>query len=267
MRLHAVLCLTCLALGFAALGCGSGRANRGRAPQPAQPAAPAQSSVPPLSARLAVTDIEVYPYQPIPHRVMNVRADVRNLGTAPSGPFHARVYLTRGGDEQPVCEIGEGHDQPSLAPGETRRIVDSDGCSVMDSGDYLVHVRLQPDGGLAATDSVQFATGPLGAVPPPPNGGSAILVVETNPSGASVRVGLRNVNNVLDTSSGRYAGSTPCMVQLNVLDVAPEGGINVLIHKDGYMDEVSVLSDGGMKLYKHGSYRLRDTPFLLQKLP
>jgi len=82
----------------------------------------------------------------------------------------------------------------------------------------------------------------------------AILVVTSDPPGARVHVRAQLEGQILDASTGRPAGHTPCEVTLHDYDVNAGGGISIYLHKDGYRDVIGGLGDGRKKLAAGGKY-------------
>lgn len=76
----------------------------------------------------------------------------------------------------------------------------------------------------------------------------AILVVESDPPGARVEIGLKAVNGVITPGTGRELCCTPIRASVKPSDVSDSGGvcngIPVMVTKAGYRDRFLGLSAG-----------------------
>ena len=100
----------------------------------------------------------------------------------------------------------------------------------------------------------------------PPRPARAYLVIESDPSGAQVEVGLKERNGVVTPGTGRMVGTTPCKVELKSSDVSSRGGITVLLKKSRYRDHIAGISDGMKKIAAGGEYKLSSRPIKLNRL-
>lgn len=110
-----------------------------------------------------------------------------------------------------------------------------------------------------ATPSTDHTTSPRPVV-------RAFLVIESDPPGAQVEVGLQERNGVVTSGTGRMVGTTPCTVELKRSDVSSMGGIVVYLKKSRYLDHSAGISDGMKKIAAGGEYKLSSRPIKLTRL-
>lgn len=90
---------------------------------------------------------------------------------------------------------------------------------------------------------------PVTTVPPEP----AYLSISSEPSGATVEVGLKSVGNIVTPGTGRIVGATPLTVELKSSDIGVVNefaSITILLKKEGHFDSFQVIGLG--KGIKHG---------------
>lgn len=90
---------------------------------------------------------------------------------------------------------------------------------------------------------------PVTTVPPEP----AYLSISSEPSGATVEVGLKSVGNIVTIGTGRIVGATPLTVELKSSDIGVVNefaSITILLKKEGYFDSFQVIGLG--KGIEHG---------------
>jgi len=123
--------------------------------------------------------------------------------------------------------------------------------------------QLQPP----ANETSLATTTPAATVSQPPATESeAVLAVDSDPPGAAVFIGLQSVNGVVDPNSGRFAGTTPCSIILRSADVSAQGGIGLILRKQGYSDHMVGLSDGANKIAQRGTYTVSKGPIKLRPI-
>jgi hypothetical protein len=94
--------------------------------------------------------------------------------------------------------------------------------------------------------------------PKPQPSGPSYAMVESNPPGAQVEVGMKSSGGVVQYGSGRMVGSTPVKVELKASDVVmtgSNGNIYFRLIKTGYFESVHILGLGtGGKLEPGKTY-------------
>jgi hypothetical protein len=83
--------------------------------------------------------------------------------------------------------------------------------------------------------------------------GPMIVEVNSNPSGATVRVGARfeqitgtdgQAHFVVHADEGRVAGTTPCRIAVSEADAGPQGGIPLYLEMPGYLSTIGGVATG-----------------------
>src|SRR5262249_12151063 len=68
-----------------------------------------------------------------------------------------------------------------------------------------------------------------------------LLSIDSEPSGASVEIGLKSIKNVVTPGTGRNVGVTPVTVELRESDLAPSGVVVCFVKYRGYYDNFFIL--------------------------
>lgn len=229
------------------------------------PPTPAPVIPTPSPAQLTIASIEMNPPQPEVTRANNLKVVIANQGGSPSPEYGVAIWYQptdKPNTFAPVFQDRCG----SLQAGATNVMDLRRRLAVNDPGSFTLHVDVTPQGGAVITRAFPFTGVPPGPPRRPPPDGWAMLVVESDPPGAAVEVGLQTVNNITAPGTGRIAGMTPCTIRLQASDVNPLGGVSVFLSRAGYMGMYSGISDGADKLEDHGTYKLSPTPLVLGRL-
>jgi hypothetical protein len=102
---------------------------------------------------------------------------------------------------------------------------------------------------------VQPPNGQDGTSKPPPPPPPAYLSVESDPPGADVEVGPKNVNGIYQPGTGRRVGRTPCKVELKPSDLSVTKGfasIVVNLEKPGYIPASAEIGLGNNAMLEPG---------------
>ncbi len=78
---------------------------------------------------------------------------------------------------------------------------------------------------------------------PPPQ--PTLLSIDSVPSGASVEIGLKSINNIVTPGTGRNVGVTPVTVELRESDLDPSGVVFCFVKYRGYFDHFFILGLNG----------------------
>ncbi|MCD4790081.1 MAG: hypothetical protein K8R37_08795 [Bacteroidales bacterium] len=184
-------------------------------------------------------------------------------------PAHKEVII--GGYVLPYGnELKTGHSKWGHVSGPLQAVVEENQGSVI-SGMQRVNIAVRlnvPEKStdklklfMYGTEGVEFTSrifdySRLWTLPPTP----AYLTVNSYPPGAEVVVGIKSINNIVRTETGRIVGVTPITVQLSSNDISYTGNFANLvceIRKNGYIPVMETLGLGEYgKLEPGKTYKL-----------
>ncbi|MBC8487235.1 MAG: hypothetical protein H8D45_14495 [Bacteroidetes bacterium] len=171
-------------------------------------------------------------------------------------PAHKEVII--GGYVLPYGnELQTGHSYWGYESGPLQAVVEENQGSVI-SGMQRVNIAVKLNVPEKSTDKIKlwmyerdggeftsriFDYYCLWTLPPTP----AYLNVTSDPSGAEVVVGIKSINNIVRTETGRIVGVTPLTIQLYPSDISYDGNFAYLIceiRKNGYIPNRDYLELG-----------------------